>query len=78
MRDKEDVVMEDELQLLDAWKLNGAEQEERIRPLTCGVGHSIFVFGGYTDRHKEVSYLNTAMKFDVKTGGWFVTNLNLF
>ena len=35
-----------------------------------GVNKSIYVFGGYTDRHKEVTYLDTAARFDTLTGSW--------
>jgi hypothetical protein len=30
-------------------------QDERIRPLVVGVDKSIYVFGGYTDRNKQVA-----------------------
>ena len=54
----------------DAWKCLAPEQDERIRPLSVGVGHEVFVFGGYTDRHKEVRYFDTAAKFDTNSLKW--------
>ena len=36
----------------DAWKCLSTCQDERIRPLACGVNNDIFIFGGYMDRHK--------------------------
>ena len=38
--------------------------------MAVGVNKSIYVFGGYTDRHKEVTYLDTAARFDTLTGSW--------
>ena len=55
---------------LDAWKCLAPEQDERIRPLAVGVGYELFVFGGYTDRHKEVRYFDTAAKFDTSSLKW--------
>lgn len=55
---------------MDSWKQLSAEQEERIRPLVCGVKTDIFVFGGYTDARKEVRYLDTACRFDTLSGKW--------
>ena len=54
----------------DQWKLLSVDQDERIRPLVCGLGSDIYVFGGYTDAHKEVTYLNSASKFDTLNGTW--------
>ena len=45
-------------------------KDERIRPLVVGVNKSIYVFGGYTDRNKEVRYLDTAARFDTIDGTW--------
>ena len=44
--------------------------DERIRPLVCSVDDDLYVFGGYTDRHKEVRYFDTAAKFDTLTNQW--------
>ena len=55
---------------LDSWKCLSPEQDERIRPLVCGVGNDVYVFGGYTDRHKEVRYFDTAVKFDTLANKW--------
>ena len=54
----------------DSWKLLSLEQDERIRPLVCSQDSTIYVFGGYTDEKKEVSYLDSAAKFDTKTLKW--------
>lgn len=54
----------------DSWKMLSPEQDERIRPLVCGIGRFLHVFGGYSDRHKEVRYLSTAAKFDTDTNKW--------
>ena len=54
----------------DSWKLLSPEQDERIRPLVCSLGANIYVFGGYTDRSKEVTYLDSAAKFDTKALKW--------
>jgi hypothetical protein len=57
----------------DAWKcLAEPEQDERIRPLACGVGSSLYVFGGYTDRHKpeQVRYFDSAARFDTTLAKW--------
>lgn len=54
----------------DAWKCLSPEQDERIRPLVCSVDDDLYVFGGYTDRHKEVRYFDTAAKFDTLTNQW--------
>lgn len=54
----------------DSWKCLSPEQDERIRPLACGVENDLYVFGGYTDRHKEVRYFDTAAKFDTFTQKW--------
>lgn len=54
----------------DSWKCLSPEQDERIRPLVCGVQDAVFVFGGYTDRCKEVRYFDTAAKFDTLTHKW--------
>jgi len=56
----------------DAWKCLSPEQDERIRPLVCsdeGRG-IIYIFGGYTDRYKEVRYFDTAAKFDTLSSKW--------
>ena len=57
---------------LDAWKCLAPEQDERIRPLAVGVGDEVFVFGGYTDRHKEVRYFDAAAKFDTFSLKWSI------
>ena len=58
----------------DSWKLLSPEQDERVRPLVCSHETIVYVFGGYTDRYKEiVTYLDSAAKFDTKTLKW--TNL---
>lgn len=57
---------------LDSWKFLSLEQDERIRPLACGVANDVYVFGGYTDRHKEVRYFDTAAKFDTFTQKWHI------
>ena len=54
----------------DSWKLLSPEQDERIRPLVCTHEAIIYVFGGYTDRFKEVTYLDSAAKFDTKSLKW--------
>ena len=55
---------------LDSWKCLAPEQDERIRPLACGVGNNVYIFGGYTDRHKEVRYFDTAVRFDTLSNKW--------
>lgn len=54
----------------DSWKLLPVEQEERIRPLVCSVGCHIYIFGGYSDRSKEVTYMDTASSFDCVSLRW--------
>ena len=54
----------------DSWKLLSPEQDERIRPLVCSFEANIYVFGGYTDRSKQVTYLDSAAKFDTKALKW--------
>jgi len=54
-----------------AWKLLSVEQEERIAPQAVKVNQCIYVFGGHVQKGKEeVSFLNTAAKFDTVTGTW--------
>ncbi len=54
----------------DAWKCLSPSQDERIRPAVCSIGDDIFVFGGYTDKHKEVCYMDTAAKFNTVDHQW--------
>ena len=56
----------------DAWKCLSTYQDERIRPLACGVDSDVFIFGGYMDRHKEVRYFDTAVKFDTISQKWHI------
>ena len=56
----------------DAWKCLSTYQDERIRPLACGVDADVFIFGGYMDRHKEVRYFDTAVKFDTISQKWHI------
>ena len=44
----------------------------RIRPIVCGVESDLYVFGGYTDRDKEVRYFDSAAKFNTDTLKWHI------